>query len=253
MRRRCYTALMREQASAPFWTILAEYPHFVLRAFLNPRSLLRSIDFSDPLARQRLWLYAVLWLTVLVLFFADNRRLADVTHPQLSTYKALVMKAHDRSWDWVGLPYAPFGKTQHGAKLLWDTLLTTRFLSYTLLCSLIGMAAVARLRMWRYRLGWDYALGTGLLGHLALTACLALAMVPLTELLICRHCIVRFTLFLGFNVLGWWYLGFYTLGDLGERRGGWFAQATACIGYGLVQYLAAYAVFLVLLVGVIPM
>ena len=127
------------------------------------------------------------------------------------------------------------------------------FLAYTMLASLLALAAVARLRSRIFGIKWEYALGTGLLAHLALLSCLALSMVPLTLLFICRVCYVRLTLYIVLNILGWWYFGYYTLGDLGERRRGFVRQVATSIGYGLAQFVVAYVIFFALIVCVIPM
>jgi len=244
---------MRESASPAFWTVLAEFPHFMLQLFVHPRRLLRSLDFEDPLTFQRLLLYAVLWLAILVAAFSNSHVMAGVPHPLYSTFKGIMMRAHDRSWDWLSTVYTPFNIDYSEAKVLWDNLLTPGFLTYTLFASLVGLAAVARVRTRIFGIRWEYALGTGLLAHLALVSCLALAMVPLTLLLICRHCVVRGTLYLLLNVAGWWYFGYYTLGDLGERRYGFVEQVFTSIGYGFLQFAAAYIVFFALIVCIIPM
>jgi hypothetical protein len=243
---------MRDEQPQAFWAVLAEFPLFVLRLFVHPRSLL-TLDFEDAPTRQRIALYCLLALAILVYVFSDNRVLAGAERPLLSTFKGIMMRAHDRSWDWLGPVYAPFHLDLGEAKRLWDTLCTTGFLTYTLFASLIGIAVVARIRMaWR-GLTWWRALGTGLLGHLAAVCCIALSMVPLTELLICRECIVRGTLFVLLNLAGWSYLGYYTLGDLGERPRAALPHLWRCLWYGLMQYAVAYFVFFVLIVSIIPM
>lgn len=244
---------MAETPDAPLLTQLTEYPLFVLRLFTYPRSLVRSFDWEDPAVLRRLALYTLISLAILVLAFANNRQLAERDNVRLSTFKGVVMRAHDRSWDWLEPVYAPFNIEQGEAKRLWDTLLTTGFLSYTFLASLIALAVTARLRMaWR-GLSWNYALGTGLLGFIPLTACVALSLVPLTELLICRECYVRGTLFGLLNLAGWTYFGYYTLGDFGERPRSCLLHLLKSAGYGLLQYVAAYVVFFILIVCIIPM
>jgi membrane associated rhomboid family serine protease len=114
------------------------------------------------------------------------------------------MRAHDASydpapgqgWDWLRLRpvYEPMNTTLPMAKRLWDTLLTTGFLSYVFLAGLIASAVVARLRMWRFGLRWEHALGTALLGGLTAATLAALALAPLALLLICRHCWIRLAL-----------------------------------------------------------
>jgi hypothetical protein len=243
---------MRDEQPQALWAVLAEFPLFVLRLFTHPRSLI-TLDFEDTAIRQRTALYCFLGLVLVVLAFSDNRVLAGAERPLLSTFKGIMLRAHDRSWDWLGPVYAPFNLDQGEAKRLWDTLLTTGFLAYTLFASLIGIAVAARLRMaWR-PLSWWRALGTGLLGHLAAVSCIALSLVPLAELLLCRHCVVRGALFTLLNLAGWSYLGYYTLGDLGERPRAWLPHLWRCLWYGLLQYVIAYIVFFVLIVAIIPM
>lgn len=237
----------------PFWAVLTGFLPFMLRLFTFPRQLVRSLDWDDPLTMRRLALYALLWLAILILALDDNRVLADETRPLLSTFKGVVMRAHDTSWDWLSPVYGPFRLGPGEAKRLWDTLLTTGFLAYTFLASLISMAVVVRLRMWRFGLGWRHALGTGLLGHLAGTSCIALSLVPLLQLLICRTCAVRLLLFVLLNAAGWTYIGYYTLADLGERPRGWTVHLVRSLGYGLAQYLIAYVVFFVLIATIIPL
>ena len=236
----------------PFWAVLAGFLPFMLRLFTFPRQLVRNLDWDDPLTMRRIALYALIWLTILVLAFDDNRVLADESRPLLSTFKGVVMRAHDTSWDWLSPVYGPFQLELGEAKRLWDTLLTTGFLAYTLMASLIAMAVVVRLRMWRFGLGWRHALGTALLGYLAGASCIALSLVPLIELLICRDCIVRLLLFVLLNVTGWTYIGYYTLADLGERPRGWPVHLVRSLGYGLAQYIVAYVVFFVLIAAIIP-
>ena len=45
----------------------------------------------------------------------------------------------------------------------------------------------------------------------------------------------------------------YTLADLGERPRGWLRQLGISLGYGLLQYVIAYLVFLILIAAVIPL
>jgi hypothetical protein len=250
------------QGAQPFWAVLAEFPLFVLRLFVHPRSIIKGLDLENPATRQRLALYCLLGLAIIVVAFSDNRPLAGVERPLLSTFKGVMLRAHnlpteegskEGSWDWLEPVYAQFSLDQGEAKRLWDTLLTTGFLCYTLFASLVGVAVVARIRMaWR-GLTWWRALGTGLLGHLAAVSCIALSMVPLTELLICRHCVVRGALYVLLNLAGWAYMGYYTLGDLGERPRRWLPQLGLCLAYGLLNYAMAYVVFFVLIVATIPM
>ena len=250
--------------SAPFWTVLAEFPLFVLRAFAYPRSIVRGMDWEKAETLQRLALYAVLWLALLVLAFGNNHKLAEAQRPRLSTFKGIVMRGHDASWDpeptgkgwdWLRLApvYAPLNTTLPMAKRLWDTLLTTGFLCYTFFAGLIAVAIIARLRMWRFGLRWEYALGTGLLGYLTSASLAALALVPLALLLNCRHCAVRLALFALLNIAAWAYMGYYTLGDLGERPSNGFAMLGKSLGWGLVLFMLTYAVFFALIVPVLPM
>lgn len=235
----------------PWWSLAGEFPLFMLRLFAHPRSLLRSSNWEDGETLRRTALFAVIWLGVLLLFFGSNRMLSDAERPRLSSFKAQVLRAHDRSWDWLAPAYTPLKVGQEEAKRLWDNLLTKRFLAYTLLAGLLATALVARLRMWRSGLPWEQALGTGLLGYTAAASCAALSLVPLTLLFICRHCGVRLALFILLNLAAWAYLGYYCLGDLRERPGG-LALLWRSLGYGLVLYAATYLVFFVLIMCVIP-
>lgn len=244
---------MADSPDAPLVSQLADYPLFMLKLFTYPRSLVRSFDWDDGATLRRIALYTLISLAILVAAFSDNRPLAASQHVLLSTFKGVMMRAHLRSWDWLGPVYGVFNLSQGEAMRLWDTLLTTGFLCYTFFASLIGLGVVARIRMaWR-GLSWSYALGSGLLGYIALASCTALSLVPLTELLICRQCAVRLTLYILLNLAGWTYLGYYTLGDFGERPRGMLAHLTASLGYGTLQFLAAYLVFFVLIVCIIPM
>lgn len=243
----------REIAPPSFWGILADFLPFILRLFTHPRQLVRRVDWDDPAELQRIALYTLIGLAILVLAFSDNRVLTRKERPVLSTYKAVVMRAHDRSWDWLERVYTPLNVSQQMAKRLWDTLLTTGFLAYTLFAGLLGMAVVVRLRMWRFGIGWRQALGTGLLGYLAGVSCIALSLVPLTELLVCRHCGVRLALFVLLNLAGWAYIGFYSLADLGERPRHWLTHLSMSLGYGLVQYVVAYVVFFILIAAILPL
>lgn len=236
----------------PLWAVLAGFLPFMLRLFTFPRQLVRNLDWDDPLTMRRIALYALLWLAILVLAFGDNRVLAEEARPLLSTFKGVVMRAHHASWDWLSPVYGVFQLGPGEAKRLWDTLLTTGFLSYTFLASLIALAVVVRLRMWRCGIGWRHALGTALLGYLAGASCIALSLVPLAQLLICRECAVRLLLFVLLNVAGWTYIGYYTLADLGERPRAWPVHLVRSLGYGLAQYLIAYAIFFVLIAAIIP-
>ena len=244
---------MADSPDAPLVSQLADYPLFVLKLFTFPRHLVRSFDWDDAAALRRLALYTLISLAILIAAFSDNRVLAEAARPLLSTFKGIMMRAHDRSWDWLGPFYAPFNIDHGEAKRLWDTLLTTGFLCYTFCASLLALAVVVRLRMaWR-GLSWSYAMGSGLLGYIALASCTALSLVPLTELLICRQCAVRLTLYVLLNLAGWTYMGYYTLGDFGERPRGVLAHLTQSLGYGTLQFIAAYIVFFVLIVCIIPM
>jgi len=244
---------VREVGPPSLWRILADFLPFVLRLFTNPRQVVRRVDWDDPAELQRIALYTLIGLTILVLAFSDNRALTRKERPLLSTYKAVVMRAHDDNWEWLEPVYAPLNVGQQQAKRLWDTLLTTGFLAYTLFAGLLSMAVVVRLRTWRFGVGWRQALGTGLLGYLAGVSCIALSLVPLTELVICRHCGVRLVLFVLLNLAGWTYIGFYSLADLGERPGHWLAHLGKSLGYGLIQYAIAYVVFLILIAAIIPL
>jgi hypothetical protein len=248
----------------PFWTVLAEFPLFVLRAFAYPRSLVRGMDWEKPETLQRLALYAVLWLALLVAAFSNNHRLSEAKRPRLSTFKGVVMRAHDASWDppaalngwdWLRLRplYEPLNTSLPMAKRLWDTLLTTGFLCYTFLAGLLACAIVARLRMWRFGLRWEYALGTGLVGYLTSLSLAALSLAPLALLLICRHCAVRLVLFVLLNIAAWTYMGYFTLADLGERPGNGFAMFGKSLAWGLIVFALTYAVFFTLIVPVLPL
>jgi len=261
---------VRDATEPAFWQVLADFPVFVLRVFTNPRSLVRSLKWDEPGTLTRLALYTAIWLAIIVLAFGNNRRLSETkTPPRLSTFKGIVMRAHDRSWApaaespevqaggfmssiWLEPVYSGFGLGQGEAKRLWDTLLTSGFLAYTMLAGLLGVAVVARLRMWRFGLPWEQALGTGMLGYLAALSCAALSLVPFALLLICRHCGVRLALFILLNLSAWAYMGYFCLGDLRERPGG-LRLLVQSLGYGLLNFAAAYAVFLVLILCVIPM
>lgn len=243
----------REFGQPPLWGILAEFLPFVLRLFTSPRQLVRRVDWDDPAELQRVSLYALIGFAILLLAFSDNRALANKERPRLSTYKGVVMRAHDTSWDWLEPVYTPLNVSQPEAKRLWDTLLTTGFLAYTFFAGLLGMAVVVRLRTWRFGIGWRQALGTGLLGYLAGASCIALSLVPLTQLLICRHCFVRPLLFVLLNLAGWAYIGFYSLADLGERPLHWLAHLGKSLVYGLIQCLIAFAILLILIAAVIPL
>jgi len=242
-----------KQVQNPIWWTIARFPLFILRLFTFPRNLLRTWDWGNPRQMSKLSLYLLLWLAIVVIAFDDNRVLAGVDKPLLSTFKGVVMRAHDTSWDWLSPVYTHFELGQGEAKRLWDTLLTTGFMTYTLVAGLIGLAVVARLRMWRFGLSWPHAIGTGLLGYMAGVSAIALSLVPLAELFICRECFVRLTLFILLNILGWFYAGYYTLGDLGERSSSVWVLACKSIGYGLVQYVLAYIVFFTLIIAIIPM
>lgn len=292
---RCYTSLVRDPAEPDFWQVLAEFPLFVLRVFVNPRSLVRTMKWDEPATLQRLSLYTVVWLAIIVLAFSNNHRLSETKiPPRLSTFKGIVMRAHDRSWSpppaqgaatytspsgessppgemsvpekfaspppaqgfmsnvWLQPVYGVFHLGQGEAKRLWDTLLTSGFLTYTLLAGLIAIAVVARLRMWRFGLPWEQCIGTGILGYLAAVTCASLSLVPLGLLLICRHCGVRLALFILLNLAAWLYTGYFCLGDWSERPGG-IRLLGQSLGYGLLNYIAAYLVFFVLILCIIPM
>ena len=240
-------------AANPFWQIAVDFLPFVLRLYTYPRQLVRSLNWDSPVTLSRIAFYTLLGLAILVLAFSDNQRLADEARPPLSSFKGVVMRAHDTSWDWLSPVYHAFRLEQGEAKRLWDTLLTSGFMLYTLLASLIGLAVIVRLRMWRFGLGYNHALGTGLLAWLAGTSCIALSLVPLFELFICRECFVRLSLFILLNVAGWTYAGYYTLADLGERPRNVLVHLLWSAGYGLVQYVLAYVVFFALIVAIIPM
>lgn len=254
----CYTPAMlpshvREDSAPGFWGVVVGFLPFILQLFTFPRQLVRNMDWDNSHTLQRVSLYTLIGLAILVLAFSDNRVLAPEDRPLLSTFKGVVMRAHDTSWDWLQPVYQPFELSLGEAKRLWDTLLTSGFLLYTFFASLIGMALVVRLRMWRFGLGWRQALGTALLGYLAGVSCIALSLVPLAQLLICRECAVRLAIYFVLNLLGWAYLGFYTLADLGERPRHWYVHLAKCLGYGLGQYVIAYIVFFCLIVAIIPM
>lgn len=244
---------VRETNTTAFWGVVVEFLPFSLRLFTSPRQVVRNMDWDDSRTLQRVSLYTLIGLAILVLAFSDNRVLAPEDKPLLSTFKGVVMRAHDTSWDWLEPVYQPFELSQGEAKRLWDTLLTSGFLLYTFFASLLGMALVVRLRMWRFGLGWYQALGTALLGYLAGVSCIAVSLVPLMQLLICRECAVRLVLFSLLNIMGWAYLGFYTLADLGERPRRWYAHFARSLAYGLSQYVIAYIVFFLLIVAIIPM
>jgi len=236
----------------PPFSVLAEFPLFMLRLFVYPRQLVRSLDWDNAATLRRVALYAVIWLVILVLAFSDNRQLADEPHYSLSTFKSVVMKAHDHSFDWMEPVYSLFNTNQREAKLLWDILLTGGFLAYTFFVALLGIAVVARLRMWRSGISWQMAIGTALLGFMALAACTALSLVPLALSFICRHCVMRPVLFVLLNLAGWAYLGYYSLADLGERPRVWYAHLGKSLCYGVVQYAIAYVVLFILICAIIP-
>lgn len=240
--------------------LLAEFPLFVLRLFSNPRSLVRGIDFSHNSSLEKLAFFALLFFAILTFAFSDRRPLAGEERPLLSTFKGVIMRAHERSWQyegqgwpWLELKrvYAPFNIEKDEAKRLWDTLLTPGFLAYTFFAGLLATALVARLRQWRFSLGWEHAIGTGLLGYMASAACAGAALVPLGLLLLCRHCGVRLALFILLSLAAWAYTGYYCLGDLGERPRG-IALLGKSLGYGLLLYLLAYIIFFALICIVIP-
>lgn len=248
--------------SPPFWTVLAEFPLFVLRVFVNPRSVVRSLDWEKPATLQRLALYALIWLGILVWAFSDNRLLAEEPRPALSTFKGVAMRAHDRSWDgsregwqWLRLhsAYRVVNLNIDAAKRLWDTLLTSGFLALTFFLGLLATAIVARLRMWRFGLAWDYALGTGLLAYLTAVTLLAVSLAPLGLLLICRNCTIRLVLYVLLNIGAWAYFGYFTLADLGVRPVGALALLGKSIAWGLGQFVLAYVLFLLLLLAVFPL
>ena len=103
-----------------------------------------------------------------------------------------------------------------------------------------------------FGLSWQHAVGTGLLGLMPALACVALSLVPLAELLICRECVVRGTLFVLLNLAGWTYLGYYALGDFGERPASAVRMLFKSLGYGVLNYIAAYIVFFILICAIIP-
>lgn len=233
-------------------TVLSEFPLFIVRLFIYPRQLVRSLDWDDPATLRRVALYAVIWLILLVLAFSDNRQLVDEQHYHLSTFKSVVMKAHDRSFDWMEPAYSLLNTDQREAKLLWDILLTSGFLAYTFFSAMLAMAVVARLRMWRSGISWPMAVGTGLLGLMATASCVALSLVPLALLFICRVCVIRPALFVLLSLASWTYLGYYSLADLGERPSAWHKHLGKSFCYGLVQYAVAYVIFFVLVCAIIP-
>jgi hypothetical protein len=231
---------------------LSEFPLFLVRLFVYPRQLVRSLDWDDPATLRRVALYAVIWLAILVLAFSDNRQLFDEQHYRLSTFKSVVMKAHDHSFDWMEPAYSLFNTDQREAKLLWDILLTSGFLAYTFFAAMLATAVVARLRMWRSGISWPMAIGTGLLGLMAAASCIALSLVPLALLFICRICAIRPVLFVLLNLASWTYVGYYSLADLGERPRAWHRHLGKSFCYGLVQYAIAYVICFVLVCTIIP-
>ena len=102
-------------------------------------------------------------------------------------------------------------------------------------------------------LGWPYALGTGLLGYLACASLFTLGLVPLVELLLCRQCAIRPILAALLIIGAWVYLGYYTLGDLGERPAKLLAHLSKSLGYGFVQFALALVLVLVLVACIIPL
>ncbi len=232
--------------------MLVQYPSFLLELLLHPRQLLRRQNWQDPASALSLSLYLLLSLTLLWLAFADSRLLASLASPELSSFKGIVMRAHLKSFDWLSVVYAPYGIDQAYAMRMWDTLLMPGFVAWTLFSALCSVTALARLRMWRFGLDWPHAIGTGLLGLIGLLACQCLALIPLGLLLICRHCGVRLSLFILFWLLGWFYLGYYSLADLGERPRSIAATLFRSLGYGMLQALLASLVFWLLLLPVIP-
>lgn len=243
---------MGNSADLTLWGMLVQYPSFLLELLLHPRQLLRRQNWQDHASNLRLSLYLLISLVILLLAFSDSRQLAAVAQPPLSSFKGIMMRAHSASFDWLQPLYGPFGIDQAYAMRSWDAMLMPGFVAWTLFAALCGIAAVARLRMWRFSLDWNHALGTGILGYISLVACQCLALVPLGLLLICRHCGIRLALFILFWLLGWFYLGYYTLADLGERPRSTPATFLRSLGYGLVQAVLASIVFWLLLWPVIP-
>jgi hypothetical protein len=247
--------------SQPFWTVLAEFPLFVLRAFAHPRSLVRGMDWDKPEALQRLALYAVLWLGLLVLAFGSSRNMSELERPRLNTFKGIVMRAHDRSWDppaeyrfRLRPLYEAFGPDHGAAKRLWDALLRPGFIALSLLLGLLATAIVARLRMWRRPgMAWEYALGTGMLAYLPAATLAAAALVPLALFFICRVCVVRQVLFVVLNLAAWAYMGYFLLGDLGERPYGALATLGKSLAYGLPMFVLTYLIFFALVLGFVPL
>ncbi|MCC7479598.1 hypothetical protein IT575_14240 [bacterium] len=263
------------QGNLSLLALLAEFPLFILRLFCNPRSLVRGIDWSHEGVLPRYSLLSLLALSLLVIGFSDFRSLAQEERPPLATFKAIVMRAHERSWDsaealariedpaareaaaawsWLQLKgiYSVFNMDKGEARRLWDILLLPGLLVYTLFAGLLATALIARLRMWRFKLGWEHAIGTGMLAYLSALSCAALSLVPLGLLLICRHCGVRLALFILLNLAAWIYMGYFCLGDLGERPRG-FPLLAKSLAYGLPLYLLTYIPFLALIMCVIPM
>jgi hypothetical protein len=243
------------------FALVSDFPLFVLRLFTHPRSLVRGSDWNHDGVLGRTALYVVAWLLILTFAFGTRRMLAGEERVLLNSFKGIVMRAHDRSWEIppgaeaVIPPLAPvyraFKLELGEAKRLWDNILTPRFLAYTFLAGLLAMALIARLRMWRFGLTWEQALGTGMLSYCAVASCAALSLVPLALLFVCRHCGVRLALFILLNIAAWAYAGYYTLGDLGERPRG-AVLLFKSLGYGLLQYALTYVVFFVLMLCVLP-
>ena len=116
----------------------------------------------------------------------------------------------------------------------------------------ISQRVVARLRMWRSGISWQMAIGTGLLGLMAAASCIALSLVPIALLFICRICVIRPVLFVLLNLAGWAYLGFYSLADLGERPRAWYRHFGKSLCYGFIQYAIAYVILFILVCTIIP-
>ena len=231
--------------------MLVQYPGFLLELLLHPRQLLRRIRWDDPAGAVRLSLYLLLSLGIFCWGFSDSRQLAGDPLPALSSFKGIVIHLHQTRFDGLSSVYGPLGLNQTQALAIWDTMLMPRFVAWTLFATLLGIAVLARLRMLRCGLDWNHAIGTGILGLLGLLLCQGLALIPLT-LLLSRFSTARLLLGGLLWLAGWFYLGYYSLADLGERPRGMLATLWRSLLYGFIQALIAGLVFWLLVLPVIP-
>lgn len=232
--------------------MLVQYPSFLLELLVHPRQLLRRLNWQDPGTALSISFHTLLSLMIICLGFSDSRQMASLAAPPLSSFKGIVIRAHIKSFDWLSVIYEPYGLDRDYAMRMWDTLLMPGFVAWTLFSALIAIAVLARLRMWRSGLDWNQAISTGILGLIPLLACQCLALIPLGLLLICRHCGVRLALFIILWLAGWFYLGYYSLADLGERPRGVLHTFGRSLLYGGLQALLGGLVFWLLILPVIP-